>query len=106
MLLSPENCTLEHLDTESARRTSSNIEFCLHLMQTGLSETSLLWAAARVLISTSLIRLMRVGFLPVIPQPITTPATVQALDNFENVQEQLGQVVCPIWCDDGVFSPT
>ena len=106
MLLSPENCTIEHLDTDTARKTSSNIEFSLHLIRTGLSETPLLWAASRVLISTSSIPLMRVGFLPVIPKPITNPATVhKALNNFENVRKQLNQAVLPIWCDDGVFSP-
>lgn len=50
---------------------------------------------------------MRVGFLHVIPKPITDSATVyKALENFKNVRQQLGQQVLPVWCDDGVFSPS
>ena len=49
---------------------------------------------------------MRVGFLPVIPQPITNPSTnCKALENFDNVREQMKQDVLPVWCDDGLFAP-
>ena len=47
---------------------------------------------------------MRVGFLPVIPRPITDPATVRQLcTNFENVRKQLNQPTLPVWNDEGVF---
>ena len=106
MLLTPENCNIIHLDTEVARNKAAKLEFCIHLVRTGLSQKSVLWTASRVLISKASIPLMRVGFLPVIPKPITNPATVyKALENFENVRKQLDQSVLPVWCDDGVFAP-
>ena len=49
---------------------------------------------------------MRVGFLPVIPKPITERATVRhCLTNFQSVRRQLNQESMAIWCDKGVFAP-
>lgn len=56
------------------------------------------------LISQSHIPLKKVGFLPVIPHPVTDYATVYtALRNFQSVREQLTQPVLPIVCNEGVF---
>ena len=106
MLLTPENCSISHLDSGGARTRAMKLEFALHVVRTCLSEKPLLWTASRVLVTNANIPLMRVGFLPVIPKPITQPATVyKALQNFENVRMQMNQSVLPVWCDDGVFAP-
>ncbi|KAH3803977.1 hypothetical protein DPMN_132249 [Dreissena polymorpha] len=48
---------------------------------------------------------MRVGFLPVLPRPITERATVRhCLTNFQSVRRQLNQKSLTIWCDEGVFA--
>ena len=98
---------MEHLDTESARKKSADLEFCLHLVRSGLSShTSILWQGSKVLVATASIPVIRVGFLPVIPKPITDSASVRkSQSNFENVRQQLNQEVFRVWCDDGVFSP-
>ena len=50
--------------------------------------------------------MMRVGFLSVIPKPITERATVRhCLTNFQSVRRQLKQEYMAIWCDEGVFAP-
>ena len=49
---------------------------------------------------------MRVGFLPVVPSPITERSTVRkCLLNFQSVRRQVGQSTIPVWCDEGVFAP-
>ncbi len=56
------------------------------------------------LISTETVPVMRVGFLPVIPSPVTDYATVRkALTHFQSVRSQLDQVTLPVFCDEGVF---
>ena len=51
--------------------------------------------------------MMLVGFLPVIPKPITERATVRhCLTNFQSVRRQLNQESMAIWCDKGVFAPS
>ena len=48
---------------------------------------------------------MRVGFLPVVPRPITERSTVRhCLTNFQSCRKQLNQATMPVWCDEGVFS--
>ena len=49
---------------------------------------------------------MCVGFLPMIPSPVTDYATVyKALQNFQSVRCQLNpsQSIIPVFCDEGVF---
>ena len=47
---------------------------------------------------------MRVGFLPIIPKPVTEYSTVRkALINFQSVRKQMNQETLPIVCDEGVF---
>ena len=49
--------------------------------------------------------MMRVGFLLVIPRPITERATVRhCLTNFQSVRRQMNQASMAVWCDEGVFS--
>jgi hypothetical protein len=56
------------------------------------------------LVSTANVPLMRVGFLPMIPKPVTEYATVRkALTNFQSVRQQLNQNILPVFCDEGVF---
>ena len=64
------------------------------------------WSGCHALLSTSNIPLMRVGYLPMIPSPVTDYATVRkALMNFQSVRHQLNssQSVIPVFCDEGVF---
>ncbi len=45
-----------------------------------------------------------VGFLPVIPYPVTEYQTVySALKNFQDILSQLDQSVLPVACDEGVY---
>ena len=47
---------------------------------------------------------MRVGFLPMIPKPVTEYTTVhKALTNYQSVRRQLNQPILPIFSDEGVF---
>ncbi len=63
------------------------------------------WGGIHALISTATVPKMRVGFLPVIPSPVTDYATVRtALTTFQSVRVQLDQVTLPVFCDEGVFS--
>ena len=45
-----------------------------------------------------------VGFLPVLPYPVTEYATVYtALKNFQSILSQLDQTHLPVTCDEGVY---
>ena len=56
------------------------------------------------LITNANVPLMCVGFLPLIPSPVTDYATVRkALRNLQNVCTQLSQTTIPVFCDEGVF---
>ena len=69
------------------------------------SENPQIWAAVHTLVSSAVVPMMRVGFIPVIPRPITKRATIKhCLTNFQYVIKQLNQTSMSIWCDDGVFS--
>ncbi|KAH3755548.1 hypothetical protein DPMN_190244 [Dreissena polymorpha] len=58
-----------------------------------------------MLVSSAVVPMMRVGFLPVIPRPITVRATVRhCLTNFQSVQRKLNQESLAIMCDEGVFA--
>ena len=77
MVLHPENCEVEHLDMPGARAMASRREFVITLTRCGLYfEDPPTWQGVYLLISTCSVPLQRVGFLPVIPKPITQRATV------------------------------
>ena len=47
---------------------------------------------------------MQVGFLPMIPHPVTEHSTVYtAMNNFFKVLPQLDQRSMPVFCDEGVY---
>ena len=49
---------------------------------------------------------MRVGFMPLVPSPVTDYATERkGLQNFQSVRRQLNssQSIIPVFCDSGVF---
>ena len=63
------------------------------------------WAAVHALVSSAEVPRMRVGFLPVVPNPITQQSTVRhCLTNFQSVGKQLNQDVLPVWSDEGIFA--
>ena len=62
------------------------------------------WAGIHSLVSTSNSTLKKVGFLPLIPHPITKIETVfTCLRSLKSIAERLSQPVLPIACD-GVYS--
>ena len=64
------------------------------------------WNGMHALISNAKTPLMRVGFGPVIPKPVTDYATVRkSLENFQSVRLQLNpnQSVLPVFADEGVY---
>ena len=64
------------------------------------------WGGSHALVTTATVPLSRVGFLPVIPSPVTSYATVyKALQNFQKVRHQLNptQTAIPVVCDEGVY---
>ena len=105
MYLHPENHQVECLDMEGSRLLSCKREFAINLVRCGMpTEDPLTWQGVHVLISSSSIPLQRVGFLPVIPKPITERATVRHVGScFQNVRKQLNQSVIPVWADEAVY---
>lgn len=62
------------------------------------------WDAFNSLISEEELEEKVVGFIPLIPNPVTEYATVYtALKNFQNILEQLRQSHIAITCDEGVY---
>ena len=62
------------------------------------------WSAFNSLVSEESLCVKQVGFLPVIPYPVTEYRTVYtALKNFQEVLQQLDQTNLPIACDEGVY---
>ena len=105
MALYPENRQVEQLDMDGARTLSKKREFAISLLRLGLSpQDPLIWQGVHTLVSSAIVPLQRVGFLPVVPQPITERATVRhILTNFQNVRRQLNQDVIPVWADEAVY---
>lgn len=62
------------------------------------------WAAFNSIVTDENISEKIVGFLPLLPSPVTEYATVYtALKNFQNVLEQLQQPKMAVTCDEGVY---
>ncbi len=97
-------------DAEEAVEQSVNTEFLISLIRCGLPCSAAApgelppWGGIHALVTTANVPLMRVGFLPVIPSPVTEYATVrQSLTNFQASQRQLNQDTMAIVSDEGVF---
>ena len=105
MILVPENRSHTELDMDGAKKIAKEREFLIGLIRNGIgSENPQVWAAVHALVSSAEVPLMRVGFLPVVPEPITLrPVVRHCLTNFQSVCRQLTQDVIPIWADEGVF---
>ena len=68
------------------------------------SQTSPSWKEYNAKLLAKEIQRKRVGFLPVLPYPVTQHDTVYtALLNFNGVLQQLDQKHLPVTCDEGVF---
>ena len=62
------------------------------------------WSGFNSIVTSENVPQKKVGFLPLIPQPVTQYATVYtALKNFQNVLSQLKQAHIAITCDEGVY---
>ena len=108
MFLVPENSDVSLLDVTAARHKGSEREFLITLLRLGPDShqhDTPTWAAIHTLVSSAVVPLMRVGFIPVIPKPITDPATVrQALVNFQSVRRQMSQDTIAVRCDEAVYA--
>ena len=48
--------------------------------------------------------IQNVGFLPILPHPVTEFSTVYtAMSNFNDILDQLDQKYFPLFCDEGVY---
>ena len=106
MILVPENKPNTELDMNGARTVAEKREFVINLIRNGTDKDNpQIWAAVHALVSTANVPLMRVGFIPVVPEPITLrPVVRHCLTNFQSVCKQLTQDVLPLWADEGVFN--
>ena len=86
MFLHPENKQATLLDMQTARSVVAKREFLISLIRLGTSANDPhIWAAVHPLVSSAVVPMVRVGFLPVIPKPITERATVRhCLTNFQS----------------------
>ena len=106
-----ENSNLGLCDPDQAAIDANKIEFVISLVRSQILDSTSnvpgelpTWGGIHALISEANVPLMRVGFLPMIPKPVTEHATVRkALTNFQSVCQQLNQAVLPIFSDEGVF---
>ena len=88
----------------------NNTEFLITLIRCGLPGAVPTlgkvppWAGIHALITSGSSPLMRVGFLPTIPSPVTEYATVRkALTNFQSCRKQQNQESIAVVSDEGVF---
>ena len=62
------------------------------------------WAGSHSLVSTSNLNLKRVGFVPILPYPITKHEVVYtSLINLKSIATKLEQKILPFFCDEGVY---
>ena len=106
MILVPENKPNTELDMNGAREAAQKQEFVINLIRNGTDQDNpQIWAAVHALVSTANVPLMCVGFIPVVPEPITLrPVVRHCLTNFQSVCKQLTQDFLPLWADEGVFN--
>lgn len=88
MLLHPENKQATLLHVATAKGLSGKHEFLISLIRSGVSGGDLLMqAAVHTLVSSAVVPMMRAGFLPIIPRPITECVTVShCLSNIQCLQ--------------------
>ena len=105
MILVPENKHRTELDMDGARETAEKRECLINLIRNGTgSENPQIWAALHALVSFAEVPLKHVGFIPVVPEPITLrPVVRHCLTNFQSICRHLAQDVLPLWADEGVF---
>jgi hypothetical protein len=106
-----ENSILELCNPDQAAKDANitEFEFFIKLLHSELPESMPnlpgelpTWGGIHALVSTANVPLMRVGFFPMIPKPVTEYATVRkSLTNFQNVCQQLNQsestAICTCW---------
>lgn len=62
------------------------------------------WSAANSILSSETLLCKRVGFLPVLPHPVTRYDVVYtAMKNLQGFLEHLNQSALPVTCDEGVY---
>ena len=95
---------------EKAVEESVKTEFIISLARCGLPHGTATagslppWRGIHALITSHDVPLMCVGFLPVIPSPVTEYATVRkALQNFQACRKQLNQDTIAVVSDEGVY---
>ena len=105
MLLYSDEKETRLLDIDTARNEAFKKKFVISLIRLGHSNHSPhIWAAVHTLVSLTAVPFMRVGFLPVVPKPITDRPTVRhCLTNFQSCRQQPNQISMAVWCDEGVF---
>ena len=82
-------------------------EKCLSIVKNAIAPEILLdtptWSGCHSLVSSNILKTKKVGFIPVIPNPITKVETVYTcLVNFKKISVTLKQKTLPIFCDEGV----
>ena len=100
-----EGCSTEGKDLawSLARMNLSNIEEGL-IKQDNNEQQMPCWSAFNSVVTDEKLPEMIVGFLPILPHPVTQYNTVYtALKNFQNVLRQLTQNHLAITCDEGVY---
>ena len=72
-----------------------------------VSENATAWAGMILFLTNRNLSIMRTGFLPFIPHPVTNYSTVcTTMNNFTNIIKQLDQYASPLSCDEGIYKKT
>lgn len=75
-----------------------------HLSTRPKNQVMPIWSAANSALSVENVPIKRVGFLPVLPYPVTQYDSVYtAMKNFQGVLEYLDQSKLAVTCDEGVY---
>ena len=87
-----------------ARMNISDLDNISCIRESSQEQVMPSWSAFNSLITDEKVVPKIIGFLPVLPYPITKYETVYtALRNFQNVLSQLTQTHLPVTCDEGVY---
>ena len=74
------------------------------IKETNLEQQMPSWSTFNSLVTDEDLSQKMIGFLPVLPYPVTEYAVVYtALKNFQDILSQLDQSHLPITCDEGVY---